>query len=88
MKPATRSMLIVIGWSAGMAAHYANRSDAQWAAKLPVACVFFSFAGAVLWAIQRLSKKTMAWFVEGIALPFLAGCLIYGLIAVRNALRG
>jgi hypothetical protein len=87
MKPATRSTLFVLVWSVGMTAHYANRGDPQWSEKLPIACVFFSLAGALLWAIQRLTRRTWPWFVEGIALPFLAGGLIYGIIAIRNALR-
>ncbi len=88
MRSATRSSLFVVAWSVGLASRYANRGDPQWATKLRVACLFFVLGGALLWSIQKISKRPWPWFVEGIALPFVAGGWIYGIVAVRNAFRG
>ena len=64
----------------------AKRGDPQWATLLPVACLFLALGGALLWVVQRLSKRTLPWFLEGFAVPFVAGILAYSLAAIRDAL--
>jgi hypothetical protein len=88
MRSAARSSLFVVAWSAGMVSLYANRGDPQWATKLPLACLFLAIGGTLLWSVQKLSKRPLPWFVEGMALPFIAGGLVYALVAARNAFRG
>ncbi len=82
-----RSLGLALAWVIAYSLRRASQGGEITISHIALVAAFFAFAGLITWFVQGRRRTIWAWWLEGLAIPFVALAVMVPTSLLMDALR-